>query len=86
MRDPDGYTPLLLSAAVGKAESVRCLLELGSDIRQRDASGLNALQISALKETFSNNLLTNIREDYTKNTINNNECDYDFFGSNIHII
>ena len=36
------------SAAVGKAESVSCLLELGADLRQRCSKGFSALQVAAL--------------------------------------
>ncbi|CBY24591.1 unnamed protein product [Oikopleura dioica] len=48
VRDQHQFTPLLLSAAVGKSESVTCLLELGADLRQRCSKGFSALQVAAL--------------------------------------
>jgi len=49
-RDQFKYTPLLLACHSGKADSVRCLIELGADLAQRDSNGYTALHVSALRE------------------------------------
>ena len=64
-RDQFKYTPLLLACHSGKvsdfiidsdmtiliakADSVRCLIELGADLAQRDSNGYTALHVSALR-------------------------------------
>ena len=37
-----------------QADSVRCLIELGADLTQRDSNGYNALQVSALRVSRKN--------------------------------